>query len=130
MKFDDALTDDAVIGELGARLARTRLELDLSQRELEERSGVSRSAIQDAEKGEAITLITLIRLLRALGLLDGLDGLLPEPSISPIQQLKLQGRQRRRASGGARSDAEERPDPEPDGGRWTWGDERPSADDR
>lgn len=117
MPISSQLTDDAVLAELGERLARARLDLNLSQRELEERAGVSRSAIQAAEKGRSVSLTTLVRLLRGLGLLDALDRLVPEPRVSPIQQLRMQGRQRRRASAAGADASGDEPRP------WRWGDE-------
>ncbi len=123
MKITDLSTDAAVLAELGERLSRTRLERNLTQRELAAQAGVERKAIQRLESGESVTLLSLIRILRALGLLEVLGGLLPEPTPSPIELLSLQGRRRRRASGarGRGSGRGERP------ATWRWGDERPDA---
>jgi transcriptional regulator with XRE-family HTH domain len=123
MKITERLTDEAVLAELGERLSRTRLERNLTQRELAAEAGVERKAIQRIEAGDSVTLVSLIRVLRAMGLLEALDGLVPEPTPSPVELLALQGRRRRRASGErARPVARgERP------GRWRWGDERPGT---
>ena len=50
------------------------------------------------EKGESVQLTSLIRILRALNLADNVDDLVPEPRLSPMAQLKLKGKERRRAS--------------------------------
>jgi putative transcriptional regulator len=123
MKISTRLTDEAVLAELGGRLARTRLERNLTQRQLAEEAGVERKALQRIESGESVRLVSLIRILRALGLLDALDGLIPEPAPSPIELLALQGRRRRRASGrrGRAPRSRERP------ASWRWGDERPGS---
>jgi len=123
MKITALTTDAAVLGELGERLSRTRLERNLTQRELAAEAGVERKAIQRLEAGESVTLLSLIRILRALGLLEVLDGLVPEPTPSPIELLSLQGRRRRRASGARARGSGRRSQP----GTWRWGDERPDA---
>jgi HTH-type transcriptional regulator/antitoxin HipB len=64
--------------ELGDLLRRRREELELSQREVAERAGVSHSAIARVEAGSRrITLNTLLRIARALRteLIVQLDGL-------------------------------------------------------
>jgi transcriptional regulator with XRE-family HTH domain len=119
MKVNSYLTDEAVLSELGARLERTRLERNLTQRELGEEAGVERKVVQRIEAGESVKLASFIRVLRALGLLDALDRLVPEPVPSPIELLRLQGKQRKRASGKRRTSA-----PQPDlAAPWRWGDE-------
>ena len=122
MRITPELTDEAVLGELGRRIARTRRERNLTQRELAEEAGVERKALQRVEAGESVRLVSLVRVLRALGLLEALDGLVPEPAPSPIELLALEGRRRRRASGGrARRGASDL------GPGWRWGDERPAG---
>jgi transcriptional regulator with XRE-family HTH domain len=123
VKIESHVTDEAVLSELGARLERTRLERDLSQRELAAEAGVERKAIQRMEAGEPVRIVSFVRVLRALGLLDALDRLVPEPGPSPIELLKLHGRRRQRASGERRRSRGIR---EGDGqGGWRWGDETP-----
>ncbi len=123
MKITQELTDESVLLELGRRIARTRLERNLTQRQLAEEAGVERKALQRVEAGESVRLVSLVRVLRALGLLEALDSLVPEPAPSPIELLALQGRRRRRASGGR--GRERRPEDRSPG--WQWGDERPGT---
>ncbi len=108
-----ARSDDAVLQEIGTRLAQYRLNRNLTQRELAREAGVSLSTVTRIEDGKSAQLTNLIRVLRALGLLDNLEALVPAPRVSPLQQLELRGKQRRRAS----SKKEETTGPaEP----WTW----------
>jgi len=47
-------------------------------------------------------------------LLENIDALVPEPAISPLQQLKLKGRSRMRASSTVKKDEKE---------AWSWGED-------
>jgi transcriptional regulator with XRE-family HTH domain len=100
--------------ELGKRLKAQRLQCNLSQAEVAERSGLSRRTITAIENGEGSTLSTLIAMLRALDALETLDGFLPDPGISPIAMLKLREDHRKYASKPRKSAP-----PTP----WKWGDE-------
>ena len=116
MRIENGNTDEAVLAELGRRLAATRLERNVSQAQLGEEAGVSRATIERLEAGQPVRSTGLIRVLRALGMLEGLDRLVPEPLPSPVERLRLQGRRRQRARGGG---PQGRVPPEP----WSWGEE-------
>lgn len=134
MHIDQGLTDETVLRELGNRLARVRLQRNLTQRQLAEEAGVDRKAVLRLEAGEPVQLITLVRVLRALGQLASLDALVASPQPSPMELLQLHGRTRQRArpaSGDAVRPASRRtsgPEPPRPGGAkaepWQWGDER------
>jgi transcriptional regulator with XRE-family HTH domain len=112
-----------VLEELGGRLARARLERNLSQARLAEEAGVGRVTLQRIEAGEGASLVNVVRILRALDLFEGLDGLVPEPAPSPIDELKRQGRRRQRAGSPRASGRDERRTRE-----WRWGDEKTEDD--
>jgi transcriptional regulator with XRE-family HTH domain len=119
MKIVESNTDEVVLGEIGARLKRLRLERNLTQAELAREAGVSKITVERLEAGQAAKLQTLIRVLRVLGLLEALNPLLPEPMPSPIETVRLRGKTRQRASGARRN-----PDSSPRrGGKWSWGDQ-------
>lgn len=126
MRLDLTLDDQTILEELGARLARYRLNRNLKQEALADQAGVSRATVARLEKGSPTSLTNLIRILRALNLLENLDALLPEPPLSPIQQLRTKKRQRRRASARTETNGvaglpakKEGPG---EGALWTWGD--------
>lgn len=120
MQIISAASDGAILAEIGARIARARLERDWTQEHVARRASVGVNTLRRLERGEGATLTNLIRVLRALDLLDGLETALPVPAPSPIQRLRLAGRPRRRASGGHRGAGA--PDPS---APWEWGDEAP-----
>ena len=94
-----SMNDRSVLALLGARVNRQRLNQNVTQTELAKRAGLARIVIQRLENGLGCKLENLIRILRALGLLEQLETFLPEPGLSPIQLVKLKGRERQRASG-------------------------------
>lgn len=67
---DNGNSDNAILGMLGAQLKRMRLNKNLTQKQLGEWSGLSRSAISDLENGAGGTMRSFVQLLRALGKLD------------------------------------------------------------
>lgn len=95
MNFE-AMSEKAVLEELGRRIQTQRLNENLAQAEVASKA-VSRRALQNLESGRGCTLSLLIRVLRAMGKLGQLEPFLPEPGLSPIQLAKLKGRERRRA---------------------------------
>ena len=100
MKIATKLTNEAILQELGERLAGARLERNLTQAALAEEAGVAKRTVERLESGQAATQLSgFVRVCRALGLLERLDALVPEGTASPIAQLKLQGRKRQRATG-------------------------------
>ena len=115
MNSKSPISNARLLQIMGERISQRRLQRNRSQAHLANEAGVSKRTVERVEAGESIQLSNFIRILRALDLLDGLDALLPEPLPSPLQQHKLQGRQRRRASSAG--------DPEAASKAWTWSDE-------
>ena len=97
MKFTE-MTTSAVLTEIGRRVKQTRLELDMTQKQVWEEAGCSRRAVQTLEMGKGGSVEHFVQILRVLGKLENLDSMLPEPALSPIQLLSLKGKQRQRAS--------------------------------
>jgi len=95
----EAMNDKAILGELGTRIQRQRLTLNISQTALARKAGVARKVIQNIEGGNGSTVKGLLRTMRALGLTAGLGLLFPETGPSPLELAKLKGRERLRASG-------------------------------
>jgi transcriptional regulator with XRE-family HTH domain len=115
MKISQQNADEVVLRELGARLARSRLDRNLSQAQLAHEAGIGKRTVERIEAGDSAQLASLIRILRALDMVEGFDALIPEPIASPLEQLALRGRERRRASSRTHVSGSDRD--------WTWGDE-------
>ena len=82
---------------LGRRLRQTRLNANLTQQEVADIIGKSRTAIDRAEKGKC-TMGTFVSILVALEMDDQLEVFLPEPPPSPVLLAKARGKRRQRAS--------------------------------
>jgi predicted transcriptional regulator len=113
MRITEDKSDEAILTEIGDRVASARIELNLTQSELANKALVSKSTIERLESGTVSTqLSSFIRVCRVLNLIDRLELLLPAITISPITLLKLNRDKRKRASR-----AKSEPHKE-----WTWGD--------
>lgn len=136
MKNKLSATDEFLLQEIGEKLTRVRLEKNMTQAQLAESAGVSLRTLSRIERGNGASLMSaFIRVCRALGLVDRLVAVVPDPVPSPMEQLKMHGRQRRRASGKRAASAEyrypERQDTgalllaeDPPPSKWKWGDEK------
>lgn len=116
MKIGNQNTDSAILAELGKRFTQARLDRNRTQEELAGVAGVSKSTIERLETGRSVQLSNLIRAFRALNLTQNLDQLIPQTAPSPIEQLKLHGKERRRASS--------QKEPLAVSGHWTWADNK------
>ena len=111
-KLQDALSDEALLDEIGGRVQRRRLDFEWTQTELADAAGVSRRTLERLEAGHSVTLTSFLRILRALELLPALDEALPAPGPRPMELLRRDGQVRQRA-----------PRKREDSGEpWTWGD--------
>ena len=115
MKLSNDNSDDAVLKEFGSRIAQYRLNQDKTQAALAQEAGVSSRTMTRVERGHSVQSSSLIRILRALKLVENIDRLIPEPLVSPVQQLIMQGKQRKRASSKLVESQQN--------GAWSWGDE-------
>ena len=93
---------DALLRALGQRLKQQKRALKsgrgrtLTDEELAQRAGVSRSTVVRLWQGEPIGTDNLIRVIRALDCLDLLQALITEPEPTPLQRLQSARRRRTR----------------------------------
>jgi len=116
MKLEHLSNDASILTEVGLRIARRRIEQGLTQADLAEQAGIGKRTLERLEAGESVQLANFLQVLRQLQLLDGLESLLPESGPRPMELLKHQGKQRKRASARQRK-------PDPTDKPWKWGDE-------
>tara|TARA_R110000822_G_scaffold181982_1_gene321666 strand:+ start:300 stop:653 length:354 start_codon:yes stop_codon:yes gene_type:complete len=116
MKISDTLTDDAVLSEIGERIARRRLDLQLTQAAVAEQAGIAKRTLERMEAGHSSQLSSLIRVLRVLEAMPGLESLVPESTPRPMDLLKRKGKQRQRASSPRTR--------QPPAGPWHWDDDQ------
>lgn len=115
-KFDfSTASSEAIIEALCKRLDEIRLSRNLSQAELAAEAGVSRRTMNRLADGQSISLDSFLRIMQALHLTDHLAALLPDPSVRPVDRVRLDGAERQRASGKRAAPA-----------AWKWGDEEES----
>ena len=116
MRIDNLLTDDALLAELGRRIAAHRLAADLTQAQLAHAAGLSKRTVERLEAGLGGQLVTLVRCLRALNRADCLELALPQAPQNPLDLLKSRGTAARSRARPDRREARSIP--------WKWGDEK------
>jgi DNA-binding Xre family transcriptional regulator len=113
----DDISDDALLKEVGHRIAHLRISAKMKQGDLAAKAGMSSFALSRLENGAGgIRLDSSLSALSCLKVLNKLSILLPEPTLTPLQVAEFEKRAKKmpkrirtvRAMGGR-----------------TWGDENP-----
>ena len=112
MPIDKTMSDEAILAELGARLARRRIDLQLTQADLAREAGISKRTVERIEAGGSAQMASMIRIFRVLDLIEGMDQFIPPAGPRPMELIKNKGRQRQRASSGRKDGGRDEP--------WTW----------
>ena len=118
MEIKDNLTDSSILKEIGERINKRRLELNLTQEQLAHEAGISKRTLERLEDGFSIHLSNFLRLLRKLRLLNRIETLIPETKPKPMELLKNKGKERKRAYS-KKSKEKLSAQTEP----WEWGDD-------
>jgi transcriptional regulator with XRE-family HTH domain len=90
------LSDAAIAAELGRRLEQRRLEHNITQQTLAAEIGITPKSYRQLVAGSG-KLENFIAAMRVLHALHHLNNFMPDIPYSPIEQLKLGGKQRQRA---------------------------------
>lgn len=110
LEFALAASED-IENALCDRLEEIRLSRNISQSNLAEEAGVSRSTITRlATHDKGISLDSFIRVMQALRLTSHLEALLPDPTVRPVERVKFKGTERQRARAQKKKQRSE----------WTW----------
>lgn len=114
MEIEKQTPVEGVLREWGERLAAKRLAKNLTQKALAREAGIGLRTLQRLESGAvASQLSSFVAVCKALGLDGELSAFLPRPTISPMDRLRLAGKERQRASTMEEVSAHDKP--------WTWG---------
>lgn len=106
-----SMSNQSIVTELVAILRQFRLNQNLTQEQLAEKAGLSRSAISEMENGKAATsLLTVIQVLKALQRLYLLDNWQVAGQINTLQTAGLSGNKRVRAARSKRNQQKEEHD--------------------
>lgn len=76
------------IKELGKKVKIYRITNEMSQQDLEDKSGVSKRSISRLEQGESVQVDNLFKILLALGLGDNIELLVPDQTKRPSYYLE------------------------------------------
>lgn len=76
------------IKDLGRKIKDYRIMSDMSQQDLEDKTGVSKRSISRLEQGESVQLDNLFKILLALGLGEHIDLLVPDQTKRPSYYLE------------------------------------------
>lgn len=121
MRFHEEMADARMLVLIGSRLIQLRLSRDLTQQQVADEAGIGLRTLQRMEAGEVATRLSgFLGVCRVLGLAGRFEMLLPEIPVSPMDQLKLHGKKRERASGKKKTVTGSLREEPSD---WKWGDE-------
>ena len=84
------------IKELGQKIKTYRVMNQMSQQDLEDKTGVSKRSISRLEQGESVQVDNLFKILLALGLGDNIELLVPDQTKRPSYYLDNQENKQKR----------------------------------
>ncbi len=111
MQIDKLTPNNAILTELGERLARVRKRQGQSQEALAGEAGLGVATLRRIEDGGDGKLGSWLKILKALDLEAGIEALLPAIFQSPMEEALAN----KKRSGGGRK---------PSGPKFVWGDEQ------
>ena len=102
------MTDSAILKRMGEQIKAWRLEMNLTQVHLANKTQLSLATIYQVENGKGTSMQNLIKVLRILDRLDALSPFFQEKEISPLEYQKLEAgmKTRKRASKARKDDSD------------------------
>ena len=82
-------SDSEILAQVGKKIKEWRLEVNISQKQLAEKSRLSLFTLQQIEYGKNSTLANLLRVLRTLDRLDYFALFFESRQFSPIEYERL-----------------------------------------
>ena len=83
MKISFYSSNNEVLTEIGKRIKAQRIAMNMTQKEIAEKTNLTQKTISNLENGKDVSFTTVIDVLRCLGQLNGLDMAVPEQIIRP-----------------------------------------------
>lgn len=106
-------TSNQIEVTLCKQIEQIRLSRNITQEQLSKEAGVSLRTVSRLEKGQGVSMDTFIRIMIALGIQHNLESLLPNPSIRPVERIKRNSEERKRARPTKLNNKNQ---------NWSWGD--------
>jgi len=94
MEISKQYTDLAILSEIGERITRCRLDLNLTQAKLAAAADVSKRTVERMEKGESVQLTSFVQILRALELVGNLEAVVPKTGVEKARKRASSARRR------------------------------------
>lgn len=79
------MNDEEILKKIGSKLKELRLEKNIKQKDLSEKSGLSMFSISQMETGHNTSLLSLVQVLKALDRIDMLEPFMKEHGLGPEQ---------------------------------------------
>ncbi len=91
-------SDKELLRKWGEKLQSLRVEANLSQTELAQKTGMSRSSIAEIEKGRNFSIASLISISRSLNMLDKFEFFFKEEEyeLTPMEIYEKEKKKRKR----------------------------------
>lgn len=106
-------TSNQIEATLCKQIEQIRLSRNITQKQLSKEAGVSLRTVSRLEKGQGVSMDTFIRIMIALGIQHNFESLLPDPSIRPVERIKRNSKERKRARPTKLNNKNQ---------NWSWGD--------
>lgn len=90
--IDYFMTNEALLQFVGKQMQQMRINARLSQQQLAERAGVSRSTVTQVENGKGMKMESIVAMLRVLNKLEILNNFETNALVSPLLIAKQEGK--------------------------------------
>jgi len=90
--IDYFMSNEALLQYIGKQMRQMRINAQLSQQQLAENAGVSRSTITQVENGKSIKMESIVAMLRVMNKLEILNQFETEAMVSPLLLAKREGK--------------------------------------
>jgi len=77
------MNEEEILKKIGAKLKELRLDQNMKQKELAEKSGLSMFSISQMETGHNTSVLSLVQVLGALDRMDMIEPFLKEKEVDP-----------------------------------------------